>query len=157
MLWYLIWWPLKSGLTVPLLVFGQPGPDFTKRLESRLCSNSKFQYWISQSIVLLLYYNFVCLWNEIEVLSLSTISTQNALWKPGQGQYWSYMFQVINRIPGDVFIKLLRRISKLIKNFKCIFPINIQLYFNKAFHAYEKLVFFHKHEKFNWGSVSKNR
>jgi len=55
-----------------------------------------------------------------------------------------------------VFIRLLRKISKL----KCDFQLHIsnyfQLYFNKTFHAYEKIVVFHKHEQIHCSFVGKN-
>jgi len=41
-------------------------------------------------------------------------------------------------VPGAVFIKLLRRISKISEDFKCIFPIIYFLLFNETFYAYEK-------------------
>jgi len=43
---------------------------------------------------------------------------------------------------GAVFIKLLRNISYLSENFKCIFLIKLQLHLNENFHAYEKTTFF---------------
>jgi len=39
---------------------------------------------------------------------------------------------------GAVFIKQLKEISYLSENFKCIFLIYFQIYFNESFHAYEK-------------------
>jgi len=79
------------------------GQAFTKHLELRSWSNSKFQHWISDSIWLPLLLYCGCLWNipcftgrqniralavklrsvfKIEILSLSKISTWGPLWKP---------------------------------------------------------------------------
>jgi len=45
-------------------------------------------------------------------------------------------------ISGAILIKLLRTISNLSENFKCVFSINFQIYLNETFHAYEKTMFF---------------
>jgi len=100
--------PLEREACLPVLCFNfqlGSGPAFTKRLEWRLYWNSKFQYKILSSILLLRHYNFVCLWNMWcftgmhnciavamklnkksinEILSLSVILTRDALWKPDQ-------------------------------------------------------------------------